>query len=97
MNAPFIPGEQYSRIFDQPRPVQLAGLQEQVKSLAAMSSEVMQTTDEVLDFALAEIAYTIHVIRERIFYDDSERYRMAAAATPRKSAATNPDTLEDIA
>lgn len=85
-----IPGEQYNSIFDQPRDVQVTRLQEQVKDLADQ-----QTTDEVLDFALGEIAYTIHVIRERIFFDARER-NMAAAGNSRKPAATAPDTIEDI-
>ena len=78
------PGSQYNSIFDQPRTVQLSGLREQVRGL-----EVTQTTDEALDFALGEIAYTIHVIRESIFFAARERNRA-------KPAATDSHTLEDI-
>lgn len=88
----FAPGEEYAFIFDQPREVQLQRLAKQVEGLAVPS-----TPDEVLDTALAEIGFTIHIIRDAIFARACARNR-AAARVPYKSAAipSSPNTLDDI-
>lgn len=89
MSDDYAPGEQHRIIFDEPRAAQLTRLSEQVGRLTTTPG----TSDEALDIALSEIEFTIHVIRERLWYDEEQRIR-ATAGPPHKSVATS--SLEDI-
>lgn len=85
------PGEQYNRIFDMPRDEALSHLRRSVEHVVFLSD----AGDKVIDAALEDIGYVIHVIRERIWSDDCERIRLT---NPKRTLrpTTQPSTLEDL-
>ena len=85
------PGEAFNRIYDMPRAEALSNLRRSVEHIVFLSD----AGDRVIDEALEDIAYTIHVIRQRIWNDETERNR---AIFNRVNRVTHSPTqnLEDL-